>query len=137
MSCKPPIRTVRTGTYTVYSKGGTAPATSDIFVLTPESVAGIAPLLVAVRVTVIVENATPDFISQAVFQTTSDGCTWDTPVALETAQSDNRKVTTNWYKVPDAFDRGIRIGVLASQEVGVSTLQMGRVTLIVDFQLAS
>jgi hypothetical protein len=135
MSCTPPLRTIRTVTATVFSKGGTAPGASEIFVLSPQSVTGIAPMLAAVRVTVIVENATADFISQAVFQTTSDGEVWDNPVALESAASDNRKFTTNWYNAANAFKRGIRIGVIASQETGVTSVQMARVTLIIDFQL--
>jgi hypothetical protein len=135
MSCTPPIRTIRTVTATVFSKGGAAPGSNDIFVLSPQSVIEIAPMLAAVRVTVIVENATADFLSQAVFQTTSDGDIWETEVALEIAASDNRKFTTNWYNAANAFKRGIRIGVIASQEAGVTSVQMARVTLIIDFQL--
>lgn len=138
MSCTPPIRTIRTATTTVFSKGGSSPGTSEIFVLSPEEVEQIAPLLLGVRATVIVENATVDFMCQAVFQTTSDGNIWGNSVALEpSAVGDNRKDTTDWYTTLSNFKRGIRVGVLASQESGVSTVQSGRVTLIIDFNLRS
>jgi hypothetical protein len=119
----------------VFSKGGAAPAASEVFVLSPKNIAQVAPLLAGVRTTVIVENATPDFVSQVVFQSTSDGETWENPVPLETPAADNRKFTTNWYSTPNSFKRGIRFGVIASQETGVSTIQIARVTLILDLQL--
>lgn len=135
MPCSPPVRTVPCPTLTVFSKGGNAPAVSDIFVCTPQSIQEIAPLLAGLRATVGVTNATGDFMSQAVFQTTSDGITWDAAVPLETAASDNRQVTTAWFTDLTAFKRGIRVGVLASQETGVSTVQMARVALTLDFLL--
>ena len=73
MSCTPPIRTIQTPTLTVFSRGTSAPGESDLFVFTPDSIEGVAPLLFGLRVTITVENATADFKSQAVFQTTSDG----------------------------------------------------------------
>ena len=135
MSCTPPIRTIQTPTLTVFSRGTSAPGESDLFVFTPDSIEGVAPLLFGLRVTITVENATADFKSQAVFQTTSDGKTWDNPVALETSAADNRVFTTNWFNAPNSFKRGVRVGVFASQEAGVNTVQMARVSLAIDFQM--
>jgi len=89
-----------------------------------------------VRATIIVENATPDFKSQLGFQSTDDGHTWSDPVYLEgAAVGDNRSFTCDWHLDQDSFKRGIRVVVYASQETGVSTVQMARVTVITDFQL--
>jgi hypothetical protein len=135
MSCNPPVRTISTKTQTVFTKGGNAPGTSDIFVLSPDSILQIAPLLAGVRATVKVTNATADFISQVVFQSTSDGLVWDNPISLEAAGSDNRVSTTDWYTTTTSFKRGIRLGVIASQEAGVNVVQMAQVTLTIDFLL--
>ena len=58
---------------------------------------------------------------EAVFQTTSDGKTWDNPVALDTASvAGNRVFTTSWFNAPNSFKRGERVGVFASQSVDES-----------------
>ena len=135
MSCTPPIRTIQTPTMTVFSRGTAGDGKSDLFVFTPDSIEGVAPLLFGLRVTITVENATAAFKSQAVFQTTSDGKTWDNPVALDTAAvAGNRVFTTNWSNAPNSFKRGVRVGVFASQDA-VDTVQMARVSLAIDFQM--
>lgn len=122
----------------MFSKGGSAPGTSDPFVVTPDAMVQIAPLLVGLRATIIVANATPDFMSRVGFQSTEDGCTWADPVYLEgAAVGDNRTFTTGWFTDQASFKRGIRVVVSASQETGVSTVHMARVTVITDFQIRS
>ena len=129
----PLVHTIRTQTTTVFSKGGTSPGASDIFVLSPDEVTQIAPILQGLRVTVIVENATAYFISQVYLQSTSDGITWQS-FSLESAQPDNRTTTTDWYSVQNNFKRGIRVGVVCSQENAITAVQFARVTLIIDFE---
>jgi len=122
----------------MFSKGGSSPGTSDPFPVTPETMVQIAPALVGVRATIIVENATPDFMSRLGFQSTEDGITWSDPVYLEgAAVGDNRSFTTDWYTTQSSFKRGIRVVVYASQETGVNTVQMARVTVITDFHIRS
>lgn len=146
MSCAgPPIRTTSIARRVpVFSKGGTAPATSDIFVLSPEELDQLAPMLAGIRVTIKVENATANFQSEVVFQTTDDGCTWgdgstiDAVISLEggTPVAGNRETTTNWYTTPSNFLRGVRIGVVASQESGTQ-LEQAWISMVVDFLLRS
>lgn len=138
MSCSnPPVQTIQTVPMTVFSKGTATPNESLIFVLSPPSVVEIAPLLAGLRATISVANSTAAFVSQVVFQTTSDGITWETAIALETAASDDRVFTTDWYTTTSNFKRGIRVGVIASQESGVNSAQFGNVSLVIDFLLRS
>ncbi len=139
MSCSnPPLKTVRSETMLMFSTGATAPGTSAPFPVTPEAMIQIAVLLLGLRSTIIVENATPDFMSRLAFQSTEDGFTWSDPVYLEgAAVGDNRTFTTDWHLTQDDFKRGIRVVVYASQESGVNTVQMARVTVITDFQIRS
>lgn len=139
MNCSSsPLRTVTYGPKTVFSTGATAPGESSVFVMSPESLLEIAPLLVGVRATVYVENATTGLYTEVVFQSTNDDDTWTT-FSLETAGAvaGNRKVTLAWSSNVSNFLRGIRFGVKASQNAGVNVVQLGQVTLIVDLLLRS
>lgn len=138
MSCTPPIRTLTTVQRLVFSNGGNAPGTSGVFVLSDDEMVEVAPLLLGVRVTVIISNATPDFMSQVVLQWTDDGCTWSNPINLESSPvGDDRTLTLAWYTTTADFRRGIRVGVRASQEAGVNAIQFGYAQFIIDLQLRS
>lgn len=135
MGCGSSVRTIKTETATIFSRGGTSPGANDVFVLSPESINEIAPMLAAVRATIVVENATPDFLSQVVFQTSSDGDVWQTVPLEQAPASDNRKATTGWYDNKNDFRRAIRFGVVASQETGVTGVQLARVSLTIDLRM--
>lgn len=140
MSCTPPIRTVRSQTEVVFSKGGAAgTSASDVFVLSPDGMIQIAPLVEQLRVTIIVDHvtgATGDCLTQAVLQATDDGITWGAAVGLEAAPvAGNRSFTTDWHTSAANFRRGLRLGVVASQGNAVTNVVMCRVTFIIDLQM--
>ena len=136
MSCQPPVRTISTVMCTAFSKGGATPD-SDMFVMTPSSILEIAPMLLQLRATTIVENASDKFKCKAVFSSTDDGCGWDVPpLALENYAIGNRRTTTAWYTDVTKFKRGIRVGVVASNDSGAN-VEVAQVTLIIDFLLRS
>jgi hypothetical protein len=141
MSCTPPLRTIRSETKVVFSRGaGGTLGASDPWILSPDELIQIAPLLVQARVTIIVDHAsgaTGDCVTQAVLQATDDGMTWDTAVGMETAAAGNRTFTTNWYSTVANFKRGIRFGVIVSQGNAVTIVQSCQVTIIIDLQLKS
>lgn len=133
-----PVRTLKTEKTLVFTKGGNAPGTSSLFVLSPLQMTEIAPMLLGIRVTVIIDNATTDFMSRAAFQTTDDGGTWDSAVYLEPAMvGDDRRTTTAWYTDTSSFKRGIRVGLFVSQEAGINVVQMAQAQLIIDLLLRS
>lgn len=136
MSCPSsvPVRTFSSLPFTIFSKGG-SPADSDIFVMTPEQVTQMAPLLAQLRVTPLIHNASALFKCKAVFQTTDDGNTWGNPIDLETGFSAVNR-TTPWYSTVSNFGRGIRVGLIAGNVSGTS-VEMGRVTLVFDLLLRS
>ena len=135
MSCSPSVQT-----YTfairevVFSKGGTAPATSDVFVLSPEKVEAIAPLIDKVRATTRVENITADCEVQPVYQVSDDGENWDTAVPFAAGFiGSNGYSTSDWATVANT-KRAIRFGVLVQQKTG-STVESARVSLMIDVYL--
>lgn len=136
--CTPSVKTI-TGTVreSMHSKGGsTAAGVNDIFVVSPDGMIQVAPTLLGLRGTIIVENATENVDTRLVFQSTEDGMTWSAPVGLENAAlPGNRKVTTPWYTTAADFTRGIRVGVLVSQANSATTVQMAKVTVIIDLQI--
>jgi hypothetical protein len=136
MGCTPPVRTVTLARRsTVFSVGGVTPD-STLFVLSPDQLEQVAPLLSEVRATVEIENATANFKSKASFQTTSDGCAWEAPVELEAFANGNRTNTTTWYTNTANFKRGIRFGIIAGNSTG-SAVESGRVTLTLDLLMRS
>jgi hypothetical protein len=141
MSCNPPVRTIRTQTKLVLSRGtGGTLGASDLWVLSPDDIEQVAPLLAQCRATIIVEHAsgaTGDCVTQVAFQATDDGSLWNTAIGMETATAGNRTFTTNWYSTVANFTRGIRFGVIVSQGNAVTVVQSCTVTLIIDLQLKS
>lgn len=137
MSCTPTIRTFTAATRVVcFSNGGNAPATSSIHVLTDDEFARLAPILKAVRVTLIVENATSDCLTKAVLQSASDCNAWGVDVGLEnnfTAGNSSR--TTLWFTNLADFKRLIRLGVLVEQNSGFNTRVVCKVTMTVDYEV--
>ena len=75
--CTPSVKTI-TGTVreSMHSKGGsTAAGVNDIFVVSPDGMIQVAPTLLGLRGTIIVENATENVDTRLVFQSTEDGMT--------------------------------------------------------------
>lgn len=134
MSCQVPVRTFSSLPFTIFSKGG-SPADSEIFVMTPDEVTQMAPLLAQLRVTVLPENASAQFKCKAVFQSTDDGNTWDNNVDLETGFSSVIR-TTPWYSTVSNFGRGIRVGLIAANVSGTA-VEMARIRLVFDMLLRS
>lgn len=119
----------------VFSLGTANPGTSPIHVLSPDQMVQIAPLLKAFRATVVVENASTNCETKAVFQATDDGITWGNSVGLEANfVAGNRTTTTDWYSDTANFKRGIQIGVLVQQSSVITTLEVCKVTMIVDLE---
>lgn len=141
MSCKPPIRTFKSAErVVVYSDGGTAPGSSLMFAMTPDKIMEVAPLIQSVRMTLIIENAQPDFKAQCAYQLTNNGVDWDDAQTVGTAQAvtggaKQHFYTTDWLDISNT-KRGIRFGVIAMQDSG-SVPVFGRVTLVIDLKLAS
>lgn len=136
MGCSSPVSSlVLAKDATVWSKGGTAPGTSDPFWFTDESIEQIAPMLQQVRATLLLSNSSVDTEVQAVFQTTSDGVTWDTVQSLSSWYVGNSSATSAWYTSTDNFKRAIRFGVQIRQANSSTSVQFSRVTLIVDLQV--
>ena len=121
----------------MFSTGDTSPGDSLPYVVTSDEMIQVAPNLLALRSTIIVQNASLKFKSRVYFQATEDGITWGNPEPMETAAVlGNRTLTLTWYTDTSKFTRGIRVIVIASQD-GVNTIQMARVTVITDLQLRS
>ena len=132
--CEQNNQTINTGGRLVFSAGGT-PGLSDIFVMTPASLAQIAPRLGKFRVTVVIENTTTNFECKPVFQYTNDGCSWSTVQDVDGPLGFVSDTTiTAWNSDTAKFTRGIRIGLRAKQTTGTN-VEMGQVSLIVDFEL--
>ena len=129
---------IRSPTLVMFSTGDASPGESLPYVVTPDGMIQVAPSLLALRATIIVENASLKFKSQVFFQPTEDGIVWGTPVALEAAPVlGNRKLTLPWWSTdPTKFSRGIRVIVIVTQDA-VGTIQMANVTVITDLQLRS
>ena len=133
-----PVRTVLLARRVpVWSKGGTAPGASEVFVLSSEAIEQIAPTLDAVRVTMVVENATTDFQCRPVLQATDDAVTWGQPVDLDTDKVGDGTWTSDWHTTAADFRRAIRLGVVAGQANSATAVQTARVSLIADFRLKS
>ncbi len=139
MGCTPPVKTVTLAIRTVvYSKGG-SPNDSEVFVLSPDSLMQIAPMLEKVRGTLRVENATANFQGQMVFQTTSDGESWDSPQNIGSAQSVGGSekelyYTSDWTSIANT-KRGIRFGVTAAGINASSNPEFARVSVILDLMM--
>lgn len=103
--------------------------------MTSGSIIQIAPLLAQMRVTVVVENPSASFKCKAVFQATDDGQLWENPVDLEGAFSSVTR-TTAWYTDVSKFKRGLRVGLVAGNVAGTN-VEMGTVTLVIDYLLRS
>ena len=88
------------------------------FILEDNAFLQIAPLLASLRTTLIVENAWSE-----PWQTVQD---WS---------GGNRAITSAPYSDTTKFGRGIRFSVECQQRTGVSSLLLGSVSLIVDFNL--
>ncbi len=138
--CTPSVKTVTAAVREgVYSRGGNVgglQGENEIFVVSPDGMIQVAPTLSGLRGTIIVENSTESVETKLVFQSTDDGMTWSAPVGLESAfVGGNRKVTTPWYTTSADFTRGIRVGVLVRQATSVTTVQMAKVTVVLDLQI--
>jgi hypothetical protein len=123
---------------TCFSKGGTAPGTSDIHVLWPDDLITVSPTVKQLRATLEVENATVNCQTKVVMQTTEDACTWPSPAIGLEAQftAGNRKTTTAWEGTPANFKRGIRLGLLVEQAAGTA-VETCKVTVVVDIEFKS
>lgn len=139
MSCTPPIRTLTIARREpVWSTGGSGSSgLSEVFVLSSDDIAQVAPLLAQLRATLTVENRTLNASVEVVFQTTSDGVTWETAIPLSQAfVTTNTTDTTPWYTDTANFKRGIRVGVRIKQATG-NAVESARVTVVLDLQLKS
>ena len=138
--CPPPIRTVQIADrQVVFSKGGTAPSQSEIFVFDSGAMMEVATLLDAVRATVRVENADGDnFENRMVFQLSNDGESWDSPIVMDAGWSNGlTKIRTTEWKKENNFKRAIRFGVEVQQKTGVDRVVMARVSVVIDLKLVS
>ena len=138
MSCSPPVRTLSFPISVAFSEGGSAPnqGVSDIFVLTDAEFTQIAPLLKAIRGTLVLSNRTENAEVQVVMQPTDDGCTWGADVQLLAYVSAVGATTGSWLTNQADFKRGIRVGVKVRQTTG-TTVEMVRGTVILDLELRS
>lgn len=138
MSCTPPVRSIVIARdVPIWSLGGTAPGTSDPFVLSGDDIMEIAPLLSALRATITISNLTPNGEVNILFQSTNDGVTWDAPQSLNPGPiNQNGSVTTPWYTNAADFTRGIRIVADIGATSGTA-VEMARISVVVDFELKS
>lgn len=110
---------------------------SEVFVLSGDNVTQIAPMLAAVRATLTVDNRTLNAEVEVVFQTTSDGISWEAPIVLSQAWVNmDTTDTTSWYSTTSNFKRGIRFGVRIRQASGTA-VESARVSLVLDLELKS
>lgn len=141
MSCSTPVKTFQCGErVVVYSDGGAAPGASLMFPMSPDRLGEIAAAVDSVRMTILIENAQPNFQGQCAYQTSDDGVNWGPATTVGTAQSvpggaDQHYFTTDWVTVSNAL-RAIRFGVVASASSGTNPV-FGRVSLVVDVRLKS
>ncbi len=139
MSCSSPIRSLRlVSREAVWSKGGDdQESLSDIFVLSDSELESVGPELKAVRATVTIANRTINASVEVVLQTSSDGCTWETPIPLTTGFiTTNGSSTTPWYTTTSNFKKLVRFGVRVKQATGTA-VELARVSLEPDLELRS
>lgn len=137
MGCTLPIRTFHLADRkVVFSTGATSPGTSDIFVLSPNSMMEIATLLAKVRATMRIENKTEGFQCKVVYQLSNDGETWDSPLDLSAGwETVNGYSTTDWTGIANP-KRAIRFGVVCAQTAG-NNVESARISLVIDILLQS
>lgn len=139
MSCASPIRSLRLASNEpAWSRGGSdQDGLSDIFVLSDTELQDVAPELKGVRATVTIANRTNNASVEVVFQTSSDGCVWETPIPLTTGFiTTNGSTTTPWYTTTSNFKKCVRFGVRVKQATGTA-VELARVTLELDLELRS
>lgn len=138
MSCTPPVRTLSFPITVAFSKGGGAPnqGVSDIFVVSDDAFMQIAPLLKAIRTTLVLNNRTENAEVQVVLQPTDNGCTWGTDSVLLAYTTVVGSTTGAWFTNQTEFKRGIRVGVKVRQTTGTA-VEMVSGMLIVDLELRS
>ncbi len=137
MGCTPPVRTFQIADReVVFSTGATNPGTSDIFVMSADSLMEIATLVAKVRATLRIENKTEAFQCKVVYQTSDDGETWGSPVDISSGYiSNNGYDTSDWASISNP-KRAIRFGVICAQATG-NDVESGRVSVVVDILLLS
>jgi len=144
MGCQPTVKTTTSTRHVVYSKGGsTNQGVSAIFVLTPDDLISLAPLLAQLRVTLVTENLSDQAEIWPFIETTQDGCTWtETTTQLlvggssATWISDDTTTTTDWWTAAPELFRGLRLGVKIRQTTGTN-VEGATVQLVVDWELKS
>lgn len=133
--CNLKVKTINFGTKQCWSLGS-APGLNPFVFTSAEGLGGLCPLISQLRSSLMNENGTASFESQAFFQLSEDGITWGSPVVIDAAfvQGGNTAGTSVWYSATTNYLRFIRFGVYAAASAG-SIVQLANVSLVIDILL--
>ena len=135
MSCSSSIRTLVIARRAVVFSGGST-SNSLFFPLSSEEMESIAPMLDAMRVTIIVETATAGAKVAGAFRTSDDGTSWSTPTSLSAFVTGVGRLTGNWTGSPNDFKRLVQVGVDV-QNVSGTVFEQALVTVMLDLRMQS